>query len=61
MYNELKELLKLTFKDDDRMDQDTLFDLQDRITDLTLRVAQKENKTDDLVKSFPWLYDEIFG
>lgn len=23
MYNELKELLKLTFKDDDRMDQDT--------------------------------------
>ena len=61
MYNELKEILKLSFKDDDRMDQDTLFDLQDRITDLTLRIAQKENKTDDLVKSFPWLYDEIFG
>jgi|BioPla2DNA2_1021312.scaffolds.fasta_scaffold356104_2 hypothetical protein len=56
MYNELKEILKLSFKDDDRMDQDTLFDLQDRITDLTLRIAQKENKTDDLVKSFPWLY-----
>jgi len=56
MYNELKEILKLSFKDDDRMDQDTLFDLQDRMTDLTLRIAQKENKTDDLVKSFPWLY-----
>lgn len=56
MYNELKEILKLSFKDDDRIDQDTLFDLQDRITDLTLRIAQKENKTDDLVKSFPWLY-----
>lgn len=56
MYNELKELLKLVFKDDDRMDQDTLFELQDKITELTLQVAQKENKTNDLVKSFPWLY-----
>lgn len=61
MYNELKELLRLSFKDDDRMDQDTLFELQDKITELTLQVAQKENKTNDLVKSFHWLYDEIFG
>ena len=56
MYNELKEIQKLIFKGDDLMDQETLFELQDRITELTLQVAQKENKTDDLVKSFPWLY-----
>ena len=56
MYNELKEIQKLIFKGDDLMDQDTLFELQDRITELTLTVAIKENKTNDLVKSFPWLY-----
>lgn len=56
MYNELKELLKLSFKDDDRMDQDTLFELQDRITELALQVAIKENQTYDLLKNFSWLY-----
>jgi len=38
------------------LDQETLFELQEKITELTLTVAQKENKTNDLVKSFPWLY-----
>lgn len=56
MYNELKEIQKLIFKGDDLMNQETLFELQEKITELTLTVAQKENKTNDLVKSFPWLY-----
>lgn len=57
MYNELKEIQKLIFKDDDRMEQDTLFDLQEKIALLTLQVAQQEGKTEDLIKSFKWLYN----
>lgn len=57
MYKELKEIQKLIFKDDDRMEQDTLFDLQEKIALLTLQVAQQEEKTEDLIKSFKWLYN----
>ncbi len=57
IYNKVKEIQSLIFKDDDRMDQDTLFELQEKIALLTLQVAQKEGKTEDLIKSFKWLYD----
>lgn len=57
MYNELKEILSLLWKNDDRMDQDTLFELQDKMTEIILKVAKKEKKTDDLLKSFPYLFE----
>jgi hypothetical protein len=57
MYDELKKIQKLLWKSDDRMDQETLFELQDYVAEVTLKVAQEENKDDDLVKSFPWLYE----
>ena len=57
MYNKLKEIQKLIFKGDDRMDQDDLFELQEKIAELTLEVAQKEEKTEQLIKDFKWLYD----
>ena len=56
MYNELKKIQSLLWQSDDRMDQDTLFELQDYVGGLLLKVAEKENKHDDLVKSFPWIY-----
>jgi hypothetical protein len=56
MYGELKKIQKLIWKDDDRMDQDTLFRLQEYVAVLISDVAAKEKKTDDLIKSFPWLY-----
>jgi hypothetical protein len=56
MYKELKKVLTMAFKDDDMMNQETLFDLQDYVADLTLKVAEKENKVEDLVKDFAWLY-----
>jgi len=58
MYNELKKIQQLLWKSDDRMDQDTLFELQDYVAELVLKVAEKENKVDDLIKSFPYLYKE---
>jgi hypothetical protein len=57
MYEKLKEIQKLIFKGDDRMDQDDLFELQEKIAELTLEVAQKEEKTEQLIKDFKWLYD----
>jgi len=56
MYNELKKIQELLWKSDDRMDQDTLFELQGYVAEIILKAANKEKKTNDLVKSFPWLY-----
>lgn len=56
MYNKLKEIQRLVWKGDDRMDQEDLFELQEKIADLTLEVAQKEGKTEQLLKDFKWLY-----
>lgn len=44
MYEKLKEILTLAWKDDDRMDQETLFELQEKIAELLFEVAVKENK-----------------
>ena len=52
----MKKLMLLLWKDDDMMDQDTLFELQNEFAGLLLDVAIKAKKTDDLVKTFPWLY-----
>jgi len=59
MYNKLKHIQKLLWKCDDRMDQEDLFELQDYVADLTLEIAKKENKVDDLMKDFKWLYKEV--
>jgi len=55
-YNKIKEILKLVWKGDDRIDQEDLFELQEKIADLTLEIAKKENKTDDMIENFKWLY-----
>lgn len=56
IYDELKETLLLSWVDDDYMDQETLFKLQDKIADLTLKVALRCGEGKDLVATFPWLY-----
>ena len=58
MYEKLEKIQELLWKDDDRMEQDTLFELQDKVAELILEVAGKEGpKTvDRLVAKFPWLY-----
>lgn len=56
MYKEIKKINEMLWMADDCIDQDTLFALQDYVANLLLKVANMENKADDLVKSFPWLY-----
>jgi len=56
-YEKIKEIQQLLWKDDDRMDQETLFELQDGVADLALAIATDEGWEKDLVASFPWLYE----
>lgn len=58
LYNELKDINKLAWRDDDLMRQETLFELQEKLAEILLSVARDcgETAQNDLVKSFPWLY-----
>ena len=58
MYEKLEKIQELLWRNDDLMDQETLFELQDYVAKLILEVAGKEGpKTvDRLVAKFPWLY-----
>ena len=58
MYNELKELQKLMWKNEDMPDQEDWFEMQDLMAELVLKAAVKEKKTDDLIKTFPFLYTQ---
>lgn len=57
----LKRLIKvqkLLWNNDDLMDQETLFYLQDEVQTLVLKVAEDTNSTDIILKEFPWLYKQ---
>ena len=56
MYKEIKKIQDMIWQDDDLMQQETLFELQEYAGNLLLKRAQKEDKTDDLLKSFPYMY-----
>lgn len=60
IFKALCELQKLAWKDDDMMDQDTLFTMQEQIADLTLELAKDTKKESDLLKSFPYIYMEKY-
>ncbi len=56
IYKELKDIQRLIWKDDDTMDQETLFELQSRVGHLTLKLAVNLDKKYELMYEFPWLY-----
>ena len=56
-YKAICDLQKLLWQDDDLMDQDALFEAQDKVSTIALDIANKIGKVDDLVKQFPWLYE----
>lgn len=59
IYDQLKTVLSLAWKNEDRMTQDTLFRLQEHLANLTLAVAEDigESALKDLCKAFPYLYN----
>lgn len=56
IYNDLREIQNLVWQSDDLMAQDTLFEIQDKLADLMLKVAIAAGKEENLARSFPWLY-----
>lgn len=50
------DIQETAWRDDDLMSQDTLFELQEKIADLAMLIANNENRMDDLVNAFHWLY-----
>lgn len=58
IYTKLKTINSIAWHDDDLMEQDNLFDLQEQLANLLLAVAQDlgEKTLQDLVRSFPYLY-----
>ena len=57
MYNAIARIQKLLWKDDDMINQETLFELQELIAEIALKIANREKKTAQLVKDFPHLYE----
>ena len=55
-YEDIKKIQQIAWANDDCILQDNLFDLQDKIAELALKIAESEEQTADLIKSFPWLY-----
>ena len=58
IYAKLKTINAIAWRDDDLMEQENLFDLQEQLANLLLAVAQDcgEKTLTDLVRSFPYLY-----
>lgn len=58
IFGELMIINTLAWQDDDLMRQETLFELQDKIANLLLVVAQDIGNTalKDLCDTFPYLY-----
>lgn len=57
MYEKLKRVHELLWKNDDCPDQENYYEIQEIIAELTLEVAKNEKKTEDLLKAFPFLYE----
>ena len=57
-YDTVEELQSLAWRNDDRMDQDTLFELQGKLADFALLVAKNEGRLHQLLMKFPWLYEK---
>ena len=55
-YKDIAEIQKLIWMGDDMIDQDNLFEVQDKIASLALRIAEDEKCVGTLVKEFPFLY-----
>lgn len=57
VYAKLVELQRILWEGDDLMSQDTLFEAQELVANLTLEVCFAAGKNgEELVEKFPWLY-----
>lgn len=58
-YDDVAKIQKQVWKGDDQIGQEDLFELQDQIASLALKVAEEEGRTYDLIRMFPHLYSTV--
>ena len=56
VYDELKQAMHFAWDHDDIIPQEDLFELQELLANLTLKVARWCNAERDLAAAFPYLY-----
>lgn len=58
MFETVVEILKLLWKNDDYLEQEDLFEIQDKTADLAWKMAEKSKKRRNLLsKEFPFLFN----
>ena len=57
MYEKLKRVQKLLWEDGDCIDQESLYEIQELIAEITLESAKVEHRVPDLIKTFPYIYE----
>ena len=57
IYDDVIKIQEIIWRNDDTLFQEDLFELQDLVAKLALKLAAVEGKVDELVKKFPWLYE----
>ena len=50
------EILGLLWKNDDFLDQDDLYEVQEKTADLAWKLARTKEKRKILMDKFPWVY-----
>jgi len=56
IFNQLITAQNILWRGDDRINQEDLFELQDFMAELVLKVAKDVKREDVLLKEFSWLY-----
>lgn len=58
IYTGVRSIMDLAWENDCSADQETLFRMQEAIADLALLIAEDNGWVSDLIKEFPWIYEE---
>ena len=61
LYNDIEKLQEIMWRHDDRIDQTSLFEAQELLADIALKIACNEGEVERLAKRFPFLYEKVNG
>ena len=58
IYEGLKEAQRIVWRGDDQIEQDDLFELQDKIAETVLDISKNLKRDSELPAEWPWIYTE---
>jgi len=59
IYPDIEKIQSLLWRREDMISQEDLFEAQDILADVALKVAKAEGKVETLVAKFPFLYRRV--